>query len=31
MDKITESLKKYLDSAGISHQTSFKSDGGLNM
>lgn len=29
MDKITESLKKYLDSAGISHQTLFNSDGGL--
>ena len=30
MDKITESLKKYLDSAGISHETSFESYGGLN-
>ena len=31
MDKITESLKKYLDAAGITHQTFFNSDGGLNM
>lgn len=31
MDKITESLKKYLDSAGIPHQTLFNSDGGINM
>ena len=31
MDKITESLKKYLDSVGIPHQTLFNSDGGLDM
>lgn len=30
MDKITESLKKYLESVGISHQTLFNSDCGLN-
>ena len=29
MDKITESLKNYLDAAGIPHQTIFNSDGGL--
>ena len=31
MYKITESLKKYLDSVGIPHQTLFNSDGGLDM
>ncbi len=29
MDKITKSLRKYLDSAGIPHQTLFNSKGGL--
>ena len=29
MDKITESLKNYLDAAGIPHQTIFNSGGGL--
>lgn len=31
MDKITESLKKYLDSAGIPHHTLFNSECGIDL